>query len=153
MSEFRLAEWEETIREVLETDGEFRMYPRGSSMLPFLRPGIDSVVLVKPHFPLKKNDLPLYRRDGGQYVLHRVMAVEPDGTYRLCGDNQVTEETGVRDDMVVGVVSRVFRKDREINRNAVSYKLYLFLWRWKFLRRLRLKAASVLRKFSTNNKI
>ena len=36
---------EELIREVLASGGEFRLYPHGTSMLPLLRQGIDSVAL------------------------------------------------------------------------------------------------------------
>ena len=36
------------IREVLETGSEFRLYPRGRSMLPTIVEGQDSVMLAKP---------------------------------------------------------------------------------------------------------
>ena len=41
----RLSEYNALIREVLESNGEFRLYPRGISMLPLLRQGRDSVAL------------------------------------------------------------------------------------------------------------
>ena len=40
-----LSDHEELIREVLASGGEFRLYPRGTSMLPLIRQGIDSVAL------------------------------------------------------------------------------------------------------------
>ena len=48
MNKFSLAEYDDTIREVLNSGGAFRIYPRGTSMLPLLREGIDSVLLEKP---------------------------------------------------------------------------------------------------------
>ena len=44
---FSLTETEPIIKEVLESGGEFELYPRGTSMLPLIRQGRDSVILVK----------------------------------------------------------------------------------------------------------
>lgn len=60
------------IEDVISRDGEFRLYPRGTSMLPLIRQGKDSVVLVKPGL-LSKNDIVLYRRRNDKYVLHRIV--------------------------------------------------------------------------------
>ena len=61
------------ILEQLEAGKNVRFSPRGISMLPMLRQGVDSVVLSPLPSRLKKYDLPLYRRKSGQYVLHRVV--------------------------------------------------------------------------------
>ena len=45
---------------VINTGGEFKMISRGTSMLPMLRDGIDTVVIVKANAPLKTGDVPLY---------------------------------------------------------------------------------------------
>ena len=49
--------------------------PRGVSMLPMLRQGMDTVTISPIEGKLKKYDLPLYQRDNGKYVLHRVIRV------------------------------------------------------------------------------
>ena len=41
----RISDYESIIREVLSSGGEFRLYPHGTSMLPLLRQGRDSVSL------------------------------------------------------------------------------------------------------------
>ena len=64
------------LREQLDVGQQVRFSPRGTSMLPMLRPGIDSVVLRPLPEKLKKYDLPLYQRKNGQYVLHRVICAE-----------------------------------------------------------------------------
>lgn len=35
--EFRLSDYDEIIREVLDSGGEFQLFPRGTSMLPLIR--------------------------------------------------------------------------------------------------------------------
>ena len=54
------------IQEVISDGGEFRLYPKGTSMLPLIKQGKDSVVLVKPSL-LSVLDIGLYRRKNGQY--------------------------------------------------------------------------------------
>ena len=43
----------------------------GDSMKPLIRQGKDLLIIEKADGRLKKYDVPLYRRDSGQYVLHR----------------------------------------------------------------------------------
>ena len=82
------------IEEVISSGGEFRMYPRGVSMLPLLTQGEDSVVLVSLG-DVCVNDMILYRRDSGQFVLHRLIKIEGD-EYIMCGDNQGELEKGIK---------------------------------------------------------
>ena len=66
-------------QERLEDGQQVRFSPMGISMLPMLREGRDSVVLSPAPERLRRYDLPLYRRDNGAYVLHRV--AEAGDTY------------------------------------------------------------------------
>lgn len=50
----------------------------GSSMTPFLVHSRDTAYLSKVTRPLKKDDMILYRRDNGAYILHRIYRVTPD---------------------------------------------------------------------------
>lgn len=135
---FKLSEYDETIRTVLESGGEFRLYPRGTSMLPLLRQGTDSVVLIKPSGALKKNDIPFYLRDDGQYVLHRIIKAE-NGSYTLCGDNQRNLEEGITDSNVIGVVAKIYRGNKLIMPDNPGYRMYLFIWQSFFIRRVYFK--------------
>ena len=56
------------ITEQLNEGKSVTFSPRGTSMLPLLKEGRDSVTLSKPVGRLKKYDIPLYRRKNGQYV-------------------------------------------------------------------------------------
>ena len=100
----------------------------GDSMMPLLRQGKDLLVIArKPAGRLKKYDVPLYKRDSGQYVLHRIMKVRKND-YVLCGDNQWHKETGVTDRHVIGVLTAVVRDGKTIPVTDRRYRLYVHLW-------------------------
>lgn len=143
--EISMSESEELIREVVESGGEFQLYPRGTSMLPLLRQGKDSVVLVKVPEQIKRGDIPLYRRADGHYVLHRVIRVEKDGTYTMCGDNQTQLERGITRDQMIATVSAISRKEKMRSVRAISYRAYCFLWRSFFIRRVYFKLRRMLK--------
>lgn len=123
------------IRERLAAGQSVRIYPRGTSMLPMLVEGRDSVVLSPLPPKLKKYDLPLYRRTNGQFVLHRVVGVGE--TYTCLGDNQFALESGLTHDQMIAVVSSFTRKGRERSVTDLSYRVYRSLWfRSRHARRL-----------------
>lgn len=74
------------IEEVVEGGGTFRFYPRGVSMQPMLYQGKDSVVLGKAD-EISVGDVVFYRRDDGNFVLHRIVG-RHGGAYVMCGDHQ-----------------------------------------------------------------
>ena len=122
--QFSMADLEPLIREVIDKGGTFTMMPRGTSMLPLIRQGKDSVILS----PLKEETLPgdvvLYKRDNGQFVLHRVMMAK-NGVYTMCGDNQVVFEKGIENRHLIAIASGIIRDGKEItfseNEKYLSY--------------------------------
>ena len=98
------------------------IYPKGVSMLPMIRQGIDRVLLSPVPDKLQKYDLPFYQRDNGQFVLHRIVGVGE--TYTCVGDNQVDLETGVRYDQMIAFVTAFTRGDKEISVSSLPYKVY-----------------------------
>ena len=113
-TEFDLAEYAPIISEVIESGGEFRLFPRGTSMLPLIRQGVDSVIFIKPAEKLKKREI--------------ILKVSKDGTYILCGDNQTVLEKQVRDDSVIASVSAVYRGEKRVDATAFSFRVYQFFW-------------------------
>ena len=97
-------------------------------MLPVLRQGIDSVVLSPAPETLKKYDLPLYRRDNGKYILHRIVGVGT--TYTCVGDNQFQLEPGVRRDQILALVTGFYRGDTLHSVNEPAYRLYCRFWHY-----------------------
>ena len=133
--EFSLAEYDETIRLVLESGGEFTIFPKGTSMLPIIVQGRDSVTLVKRDGNLRRGDIAFYLRDNGQYVLHRVIKAE-NGHYTMCGDNQLAPETGIDNCRIIGIVNRITRNGKALTDRTFSYRVYRFVWRSFFVRRV-----------------
>ena len=124
--ELRLEVLMPLIRERLEAGQTIRFSPRGISMLPMLRQGIDSVVLSPLPEKLKKYDLPLYQRSNGQYVLHRV--VEVGERYTCIGDNQFVFEYGVRHDQIIAVVTAFTRGEKLHSVTEPAYRIYCIVW-------------------------
>ena len=94
---------------------------------------------------LKKMDVPLYKRKSGQYVLHRIVKVNSND-YVIRGDNTYYNETGIRDDQILGVLSGVIRDGKEISVNSFSYKLYSYFWYYTYyLRKLIIKIKRCIR--------
>ena len=143
-----IAEYDGLIREVLSSGGEFRLYPRGTSMLPLLRQGIDSVALRQLDRPPHKFDILFYRRADGSYILHRVKEVTANGLI-MWGDNHTMLEYGVTDDMIIGYAARIFRGNKELDCQGLGYRLYLRLWQFKAIRSFILPFAYYFRKEKT----
>ncbi|MBR4173273.1 MAG: S24/S26 family peptidase [Clostridia bacterium] len=98
--------------------------PDGTSMLPLIRPNIDRVVLTKAPKKLKKYDLPLYIRDDGKFILHRVVAVKKSG-YVMCGDNQYEMEYGVKDSEILALACGIYRGNEFLSFDDKKYKKYV----------------------------
>jgi hypothetical protein len=123
------------IREQLEGGNSVTFSPRGVSMLPMLHQGRDTVTLSPIEGKLKKYDLPLYKRDNGKYVLHRIVSVKDGIT--CVGDNQFAFERGLREDQMIAVVTSFNRNGKEISTNSTGYKLYCRFWHHtRLLRRI-----------------
>ena len=148
--QFDMAELYAVILEVIESGGEFRLFPRGTSMRPLLREGKDSVLLVSPK-ALKKHDICLYRRASGSFVLHRLIKLTKQGDPIFCGDNQTALEHGVPREAIIARVGAFYRGDRRVSLTSLSYRLYVFFYvvlRMRYLRLLpyRIKARLCKRK-------
>ena len=113
--------------DVIERDGRLVYTNVGDSMRPLIRQDRDILIIEKPHSRLKKYDVPLYKRDNGQYVLHRVLKVRPDD-YVICGDNRYSKEYGISDRHIIGVLTAVVRDGKEMPITDWRYKVYVHLW-------------------------
>lgn len=120
------------IREQVARGQSVELPPRGTSMLPLIREGRDSVILSPVSGRLKKYDIPFYRRHDGTYVLHRVVGFDREG-YVLCGDNQFVLEHGIGDGEIIAVVTAIRRGGKLIKLDGLLYRTYVVLWditRW-----------------------
>ncbi len=122
----RLAEVMPFIQERLAAGESVKFTPHGTSMLPMILGGRDQVVLSPMPSQWKKYDLPLYQRDNGQFVLHRIVKV--GDTFTCIGDNQFSYETGIRPDQMIAVVTAFVRSGREHRVDTLSHRCYRCLW-------------------------
>ena len=95
---------------------------KGDSMNPMLVEGRDKVVIVPPKFPLKKYDVPVYRKQG-HYTMHRIVKVKKNG-YIICGDNRTALEKDVRESDIVGVLEGFYQGDKYISVTDKDYLKY-----------------------------
>lgn len=117
----------EKIEEYIRSHGQAVITPKGVSMWPMLRGGRDAVLLVKPEGRLKRYELPVYRRDNGQLIMHRVLEVYSD-SYVMCGDHQVNPEYGIRDEQIIAVMRGFYRGKKYISSDDKCYVRYCKFW-------------------------
>ena len=146
-----------SFEEILAQQGRLVYTNVGISMMPLLRQHRDLLIIAPPpEGRLRMWDVPLYRRDSGQYVMHRVLWVRHDD-YVMCGDNQWRPEFGIQDRHIIGILEAVSRDGHllpvrstpEHPHVPLRYRLYVFLWCfffplraplvWLNYKRLRLK--------------
>lgn len=136
--------------ECLDMGQEVLLTVTGNSMSPLLRHERDQVVLVKPSDPtvLRTGDVPLYRRDNGQIVLHRIVERD-DGkkrrfygerqalpsmhsssglTYTLLGDAQTEREPNVRPEQILAVAAAFIRDGKRVDCHSTVYRRRCLRW-------------------------
>ncbi|MCM1315835.1 MAG: S24/S26 family peptidase [Alistipes senegalensis] len=114
-------------RSELEKHGKIIYTNVGDSMMPLIKQGRDVLIIQKNDGRLKKYDIPLYQRDSGKYVLHRILKVR-ENDYIICGDNRCHKETGITDRHIIGLLTGIIRNGREISVTDFRYRVYVHLW-------------------------
>ncbi len=114
---------------LLQETGSIPLVITGGSMVPFLVHGRDTVYLSRVPATLKRGDMILYRRDSGDYVLHRIFRAE-GRLYTLLGDAQTTPEPGIRQEQVLALVTAVRRKGKLLQRGSFLWGFFARTWLW-----------------------
>lgn len=117
----------------------------GDSMEPLLY-NESTLVVVKPVTDtLKNGELPLYQRPTGQFVMHRIIKQDSDNYYTR-GDNRTGLEKVPRE-WVLGYVTEITRKGRNIRTIDKSYRFYVVFLRVTYpIRFCLMKAKRLLKK-------
>ena len=97
----------------------------GVSMTPFLHPG-DTVYLDLPDRPLKRGDIVLYTRPGGQYILHRIHSLRPGG-FCIIGDAQQVLES-VPESRICARVTSANRNGKVLTPESLLWRLFATVW-------------------------
>jgi len=116
------------IQELLAGGSTVQLTVTGISMRPMLMHRRDQVELTMAPSKLHRYDIPLYKRENGSYILHRIIKVDQNGTYTCAGDGQTHLETGVRQEQVIAVVQSFTRKGKTISCKNKGYQLYARVW-------------------------
>lgn len=111
----------------------------GNSMRPLLEGGRDKATLA-PFDTLNINDIVLAEINTGQYVLHRIIAI--DGEYiTLMGDGNIKGTEVCKETDITAKVISAIRNGKEWKATDKKWKLYTFTWaKLKFARRILLAA-------------
>jgi len=114
------------IEEEIQKGNSFSFTANGNSMLPFLKGGQDRVTLSPVNSPVGKGDVLFYRRDGGAFVLHRVVRVLDGENFLTCGDNQFVLEKITRGQVIARLES-VTRKSKNYPCASLSHRVWCVL--------------------------
>jgi len=147
MATLPLAEMYPVIQESLAQGQEVVLTVTGNSMSPFVRHRRDQVVLTAADpMALQPGDVPLIRRDNGQFVLHRIIerddgdvrtrwgrkkaypSAAADLRYTLLGDAQWDTEPDVRPDQIIALATAFIRKGRRWECASSAYRRNRLLW-------------------------
>lgn len=117
--------------EILQKVGHLFTHNYGTSMLPLLRQGKDSIMIdCCDPYHLQKFDVVMFKRPGdiqGRYVLHRILGCRRDGTYWVVGDNMPAGEI-VKPEQIIGRMSAVGRNGRTFKTTSPEYQRYVRFW-------------------------
>lgn len=115
-----------------------RLIVTGNSMYPTLHHKRDTV-LIAPASTVKKYDITFHKRQDGRYILHRVVGIHSDGTYRIAGDNEEKPEPPVKREQILGVVTEFTRWGKKYSVKGFWYGFYVRIWcllmpfRWRIV--------------------
>lgn len=120
-------EYVSVLREIAEEGKVVSMLIAGSSMAPFLCHNRDYIYFTRPEREPRRGDMVFYQRDSGQYVMHRVYRVKPDGYY-MAGDAQTQIEGPLRRDQIFAVVTQVKRNGKMIRPGDFWWEFFEHIW-------------------------
>lgn len=120
-------EYVSALRALTEQGKEVSMMIAGNSMSPFLIHQRDIICFRKPEEKLKKGDMVFFQRDNGQFIMHRIWKIKPEGCY-IVGDAQTEIEGPVKEEQIFAVITRVKRKDRWILPGSFWWEFFARVW-------------------------
>ena len=133
-----------TAEEALAAGKTLYITPEGTSMLPLIKAGRDSVYINSITFgEVKKGDIVLYRNERHLLVLHRLVKKTPAAFYTV-GDNQLISEGPFNREVLLGKLTGMERKGKYIDSRQLSMRLYGKFWMIR--RRLLLIARAIVRR-------
>lgn len=121
----RLSQLLPVIDETLDSGGKITFMTNGKSMLPLLNGGRDSVTVEKCE-RYKKGDVILFRKDDGDFVLHRIIKVK-DNTLITEGDSLLGKDDPITREHIKGKAVAFIIDGKDMKITDFSYKKYCLL--------------------------
>ena len=115
------------LKELTEEGREVSMLIAGSSMSPFLIHERDMIYFKKPDRELKKGDMVFFQRRNGQFIMHRIWKVRPEGYY-IVGDAQTQIEGPVERDQIFARITKVRRKGKWLEPGDFWWEFFEHVW-------------------------
>ena len=115
------------LKELTEEGREVSMLIAGSSMSPFLIHERDMIYFKKPDRELKKGDMVFFQRRSGQFIMHRIWKVRPEGYY-IVGDAQTQIEGPVERDQIFALITKVRRKGKWLEPGDFWWEFFEHVW-------------------------
>ena len=102
--------------EMIESGEECPMTGTGNSMRPFIKNEDDILIMASlKGKPVREGDIILYQRENGQYVIHRLYKVCPNGTCWFIGDNQFHLEKNIKQAQLRARVKYIIKNGKPIS--------------------------------------
>lgn len=120
-------EYMSMLKELVEEGREVSLMVAGSSMAPFLIHQRDFVWFKAPDRELRVGDIVFYQRKNGQFVMHRIRKIRPEGYY-IIGDAQIVTEGPVLQEQIFAVITKVQRKGRWIHPGDFWWEFFAHVW-------------------------
>ncbi len=102
---------------------ELIVHPKGTSMLPLIRGGKDSVIVLPLDRPLKKGDVILFRRHDGKNVMHRVLKLDGEMVTTF-GDGSVRPDDPIKKEAVLGLAVMLLKDGKTKKLDTALSRLY-----------------------------
>lgn len=120
-------EYVSVLKELVEEGKEVSMLIAGSSMSPFLCHHRDSIFFKNLDRELKCGDMVFYQRKSGQFVMHRIYKIKPNGYY-MVGDAQTEIEGPLGRDQIFAIITKVKRKGKWIEPGDFWWEFFAKVW-------------------------
>lgn len=124
---FRILNDPTMLKELTEEGKEVSMLVFGSSMAPFLIHARDMIYFKKPDRELQKGDIVFFRRKSGQFVMHRIWKIRPEGYY-IVGDAQTQIEGPVKREQIFALITKVRRKEKWLEPGDFWWEFFEHVW-------------------------
>ena len=115
------------LRELCEQGKEVSIIVSGDSMSPFLRNERDSILFKKPDRELRRGDMVFYQRESGQYIMHRIWKIKPEGYY-MVGDSQREIEGPLKREQIFALIIKAQRKGKWIQAGDFWWEFFEHVW-------------------------